>query len=53
MRSHHAPYIMAPTHPASILRAPHSEAREQQRREFVRDLRKVAELIHAGRASAA
>src|SRR5437660_8997488 len=53
LKSHLAPYIMATTHPASILRAPDSEAREQQRREFVRDLRKVADLIHAGRASAA
>jgi len=53
MKSHLALYIMATTHPASVLRAPDSEAREQQRREFVRDLRKVADLIHAGSASAA
>ena len=53
LKSHLAPYIMATTHPASILRAPDSDAREQQRREFVRDLRKVADLIHASRASAA
>ena len=38
-------YVMATTHPASILRAPDSEAREQQRREFVNDLKKVADLI--------
>ena len=48
-----APYAMATTHPASILRAPDSAAREQQRREFVRDLKKVADLIKGPRASAA
>lgn len=48
-----APYVMATTHPASILRAPDSAAREQQRREFVRDLKKVADLIKNHRASAA
>jgi DNA polymerase len=53
VKSNLAPYVMATTHPASILRAPDSEAREQQRREFVRDLKKVADLIHAGRTSAA
>jgi uracil-DNA glycosylase family protein len=53
VKSNLAPYVMATTHPASILRAPESEAREQQRREFVRDLKKVADLIHAGRTSAA
>jgi uracil-DNA glycosylase len=44
---------MATTHPASILRAPDSEVRDQQRREFVRDLKKVANLINTGRTSAA
>ena len=48
-----APYVLATTHPASILRAPDSAAREQQRREFVRDLQKVADLIRAPRTSAA
>lgn len=40
-----APQVMATTHPASILRAPDSRSREQQRREFVRDLKKVADLL--------
>lgn len=53
MKSHLAPYVMATTHPASILRASDREAREQQRREFVHDLRKIADLIHVGRVSAA
>ena len=48
-----APYVMATTHPASILRAPDSEAREQQRREFVSDLKKVSALIHRGQDAAA
>lgn len=45
MKSDLAPYVMATTHPASILRAPDSAAREQGRRELVRDLGKVASLI--------
>jgi uracil-DNA glycosylase len=53
MESHLASYVMATTHPASILRAPDSEVRDQQRREFVRDLKKVANLINTGRTSAA
>jgi uracil-DNA glycosylase family protein len=40
-----APRVMATTHPSSILRAPDSDAREKQRADFVRDLRKVALLI--------
>lgn len=40
-----APQVMATTHPASILRAPDHLAREQQRGEFVRDLKKVADLL--------
>lgn len=40
-----APHVMATAHPSSILRAPDSQAREQQRREFVRDLKKVADLL--------
>src|SRR3954449_2842937 len=48
-----APYVMATAHPASILRAPDPKAREQQRKDFIRDMKKVAELIARGRASAA
>ena len=48
-----APYVMATAHPASILRAPDSAAREQQRREFVADLKKVADLLHADRKMSA
>jgi len=40
-----AAHVLATTHPASILRAPDPDAREQQRQDFVRDLKKVADLI--------
>lgn len=53
MKSNLALHVMATAHPASILRAPDSEAREQQRREFVRDLEKVVELIRGGRKASA
>ncbi len=53
IKSDLAPYVMATAHPASILRAHDSEAREQSRREFVRDLEKIAELIKSHRVIAA
>lgn len=40
-----APSLMATPHPASILRAPDSDRREQQRTEFVRDMKKLANLL--------
>jgi uracil-DNA glycosylase len=40
-----APYVIATMHPSSILRAPDSAEREKQRRDFVRDLKKVADLV--------
>ncbi len=52
VKSDLAPHVMATIHPASILRAPDPEAREQQRREFVRDLEKVAALIRGQRKAA-
>ena len=53
MKSDLAPYVMATAHPASILRAPDSAAREQGRRELVRDLRRIAELIRGRRRTSA
>jgi len=53
IKSDLAPNVMATTHPASILRAPDSTAREQARREFVRDLGRVAELIEGRRRTSA
>ena len=46
-----APHVLATVHPSSILRAPDDEARRQQRRAFVEDMKQVARLI-AGRLAA-
>jgi uracil-DNA glycosylase len=46
------PRITATVHPSSILRAPDEVARKLQMREFVRDLTKVAHLLHKQRAQA-
>jgi DNA polymerase len=40
-----APVIVATVHPSSILRAPDDEARHEEMRMFVDDLKKVAALI--------
>lgn len=53
VKSDLAPYVMATTHPASILRAPDPRAREQQRHDFARDLKTVGDLIRHSRKSAA
>jgi uracil-DNA glycosylase len=45
VKSDLAPRIIATAHPSSILRATDSEQREQQRQEFVRDLKKVAAVL--------
>jgi uracil-DNA glycosylase len=39
-----APYVVATVHPSSILRAPDSEARRLQMRQFVSDITKIAGL---------
>lgn len=52
MKSDLAPHVMATAHPASILRAPDPESREQGRKDFARDLKKVAELIRGHRKAA-
>ena len=41
-----APAILATVHPSSILRAPDDETRRREMELFVRDLRKVAPLLH-------
>jgi len=38
--------VMATVHPSSILRAPDEDARHEQMRAFVRDLKNVAQLVH-------
>jgi DNA polymerase len=40
-----APYLMATVHPSSILRAPDDETRRLERRKFVSDLKKLADVI--------
>jgi uracil-DNA glycosylase family protein len=39
-----APYVVATVHPSSILRAPDATARQSQMQEFIRDLKKIANL---------
>jgi len=45
IRSELAPHVVATAHPSSILRAPDSRERDRQRADFVRDLKKVADLL--------
>lgn len=52
-KSNLAPHVMATAHPASILRAPDPGAREQQRKDFILDLKKVAKLIRSSHSSEA
>ena len=40
-----APYLLATVHPSSILRAPDAEARHQEFRALVADLKKIANVI--------
>jgi uracil-DNA glycosylase family protein len=43
-----APHVTATVHPSSILRAADSESREAEMEHFVKDLRQVSRLLHAG-----
>jgi DNA polymerase len=40
-----APYVMATVHPSSILRAPDEETRREERRKFINDLKKLAQVV--------
>lgn len=40
-----APYLMATVHPSSILRAPDHETRRFERKKFIDDLKKLADVI--------
>jgi uracil-DNA glycosylase len=40
-----APYILAMVHPSSILRAPDDETRHVEKRRFIDDLKKVAQVL--------
>jgi DNA polymerase len=46
-----APRVIATVHPSSILRAPDSESRHREMALFIKDLQKIAELIHASKSS--
>jgi DNA polymerase len=48
VRSNLAPYVMATVHPSSLLRIEDEAARKTAIREFVRELRKVADVIGEG-----
>ncbi len=45
IESNLAPYVMATVHPSSILRAPDDETRRLEHRQFVDDLKKLAQVI--------
>ncbi len=45
IKSNLAPYVMATVHPSSILRAPDDETRRLEHRQFVDDLKKLAQVI--------
>ncbi len=47
-----APCVVATVHPSSILRAPDSEARREQMRQFVHDMKKIAGLAAKQRRAA-
>jgi len=45
IESYLAPYIIATLHPSAILRAPDDETRHEQKRRFIDDLKKVADVL--------
>ncbi len=51
IQSELAPNVMATVHPSSILRAPDHASRELQRKDFVRDLIGIAELLKVAKVS--
>src|SRR6266446_5726526 len=51
IQSELAPNVMATVHPSSILRAPDHASRELRRKDFVRDLIGIAELLKVAKAS--
>lgn len=51
VQSNIAPLVMATVHPSSILRAPDDDARHEEMRKFVDDLKKVAVQLQQRRAA--
>jgi DNA polymerase len=46
-----APYVLATVHPSSILRAPDDEARHEEMRKFIADLKAVAQQLRGRKAA--
>lgn len=46
-----APYVLATVHPSSILRAPDDDARHEEMRRFIADLRVVAQQLRVRKAA--
>jgi DNA polymerase len=51
IESNIAPMVMPTVHPSSILRAPDDDARHEEMRKFVDDLKKVAAQLQQRRAA--
>src|SRR5437588_2316689 len=51
IKSEIAPYVMATVHPSSILRAPDDDARHEEMRKFIADLKVVAERLRGRKAA--
>jgi len=46
-----APYVLATVHPSSILRAPDDDARHEEMRKFIEDLKVVAQKLRVPKAA--
>lgn len=46
-----APHVMATVHPSSILRAPDDDARHEEMRKFIADLKVAARMLHRRKAA--
>ena len=51
IKSEIAPYVMATVHPSSILRAPDDDARHEEMRKFIADLKVVAQQLRVRKAA--
>jgi DNA polymerase len=51
VKSEIAPYVLATVHPSSILRAPDDDARHEEMRKFIADLKVVAQQLRGRKAA--
>jgi DNA polymerase len=51
VKSEIAPYVLATVHPSSILRAPDDDARHEEMRKFIADLKIVAQQLRGRKAA--